>query len=73
MASIKISSLKERFPAKAKFNLMICSHKITFQMVGLNFAFISSADSNWGANIWGVLFCFVFVLIKYHHLIVASG
>lgn len=39
---------------------MIYSHKIAFHMLGLNFAFILSTDSNWGANIMGgnVLLCF---------------
>lgn len=39
---------------------MIYSHKIAFHMLGLNFAFILSTDSNWGANITGgtVFLCF---------------
>lgn len=73
MTSIKISSLKERSPGNSKFGPMIYSHKNTFHMVALNFAFILSADSNWGANIMGYTFCFVFILIKYHPLIVGSG
>ena len=60
MTSIKISSLKERSPGNSKFGLMIYSHKITFHMVALNFAFILSADSNWGANIMGCTFSLCF-------------